>query len=108
MLQKSESSFHSSGPATEILSGRASLSIAFVRRSECAVPLLAHSIRAPPPPPLSGRVLLRHDKPLHRTAQADHLKHVPAYLKDPSIVSGERSFLREHRFLCILQGLVKA
>ncbi|KAG1675398.1 hypothetical protein FOA52_012317 [Chlamydomonas sp. UWO 241] len=32
------------------------------------------------------RQLLRHDKPLHKTPQAAHLKHVPAYLKDPSII----------------------
>ena len=29
--------------------------------------------------------LLQHDKPLHRTAPAAHLKHIPAYLKDPTV-----------------------
>ena len=29
--------------------------------------------------------LLQHDKPLHRTAPAPHLKHIPLYLKDPSV-----------------------
>eukprot|EP00955_Chlamydomonas_euryale_P094379 364852-Chlamydomonas_euryale.AAC.1 len=32
------------------------------------------------------RELLRHDNPLHRHQTAAHLKHVPAYLKDPSII----------------------
>lgn len=32
--------------------------------------------------------LLRHDKPLHASAQAPHLKHIPAYLRDPSMVQG--------------------
>lgn len=36
------------------------------------------------------KVLLRHDKPLHKAAQAPHLRHIPAYLKDPSIIT-ERS-----------------
>lgn len=34
-------------------------------------------------------MLLRHDKPIHRKQlqQMGHLKHVPAYLKDPSVVA---------------------
>ncbi|GAX72585.1 hypothetical protein CEUSTIGMA_g41.t1 [Chlamydomonas eustigma] len=38
------------------------------------------------------KTLLRHDKPLHKTVQAAHLKHVPAYLKDPSVIT-ERSWV---------------
>ena len=38
--------------------------------------------------------LLRHDKPLHKIVQAPHLKHVPAYLKDASIISADRSFVK--------------
>jgi ATP-dependent RNA helicase DDX56/DBP9 len=38
--------------------------------------------------------LLRHDKPLHKLVQAPHLKHVPAYLKDTSIISKDRSFVK--------------
>lgn len=33
--------------------------------------------------------LLRHDKPLHKTGQAPHLKHIPAYLRDPAMVTGK-------------------
>lgn len=38
--------------------------------------------------------LLRHDKPLHKIVQAPHLKHVPAYLKDSSVISKDRSFVK--------------
>lgn len=38
--------------------------------------------------------LLRHDKPLHKIVPAPHLKHVPAYLKDASIISADRSFVK--------------
>uniref|UniRef100_A0A7S0S3C6 RNA helicase n=1 Tax=Chlamydomonas leiostraca TaxID=1034604 RepID=A0A7S0S3C6_9CHLO len=37
------------------------------------------------------RTLLRHDKALHKTPQAAHLKHVPAYLRAPGTVA-EKSF----------------
>lgn len=35
-------------------------------------------------------MLLRHDKPLAAAPAASHLKHLPAYLKDPSLIT-ERS-----------------
>ncbi|GLC37850.1 hypothetical protein PLESTB_001483000 [Pleodorina starrii] len=36
------------------------------------------------------KVLLRHDKPLAAAPAATHLKHLPAYLKDPALIT-ERS-----------------
>ncbi|MEW5299598.1 MAG: hypothetical protein WDW36_002597 [Sanguina aurantia] len=36
------------------------------------------------------RLLLRHDKALHKAPQAPHLKHIPAYIRDPSVIT-ERS-----------------
>ncbi|KAG2498899.1 hypothetical protein HYH03_003090 [Edaphochlamys debaryana] len=33
------------------------------------------------------KVLLRHDKPLASAPAASHLKHLPAYLKDPSLIT---------------------
>lgn len=35
--------------------------------------------------------LLRHDKPLAKAASAPHLKHLPAYLRDPAAMSGVSS-----------------
>jgi ATP-dependent RNA helicase DDX56/DBP9 len=36
--------------------------------------------------------LLKHDKPMHRKAgNAPHLKHVPAYLKDPAAVAAAQA-----------------
>ncbi|KAL6753625.1 DEAD-domain-containing protein [Haematococcus lacustris] len=32
------------------------------------------------------RALLRHDKTLHKVVQAPHLSHIPAYLKDASLI----------------------
>lgn len=32
--------------------------------------------------------LLKHDKPLSRTAPPAHLKHLPAYLRDPGAANG--------------------
>ena len=32
--------------------------------------------------------LLKHDKPLAKAAAPSHLKHIPAYLKDPAAASG--------------------
>mmetsp|Transcript_15453 Transcript_15453/g.41851 ORF Transcript_15453/g.41851 Transcript_15453/m.41851 type:complete len:698 (+) Transcript_15453:110-2203(+) len=37
------------------------------------------------------RQLLRHDKPLHKTPQAPHLRHMPAYLKDPNLIKAKSS-----------------
>uniref|UniRef100_A0A383WG42 RNA helicase n=1 Tax=Tetradesmus obliquus TaxID=3088 RepID=A0A383WG42_TETOB len=38
------------------------------------------------------RALLKHDKPMHRKAgNAPHLKHVPAYLKDPAAVAAAQA-----------------
>lgn len=38
------------------------------------------------------QALLKHDKPMHRKAgNAPHLKHVPAYLKDPAAVAAAQA-----------------
>ena len=50
--------------------------------------------------------LLKHDKPLAKTASASHLKHLPAYLRDAAGMTkashagntgrGERSSVHDH------------
>ncbi len=48
--------------------------------------------------PTANQALLRHDKPMHRKQlqQMTHLKHVPAYLKDPALAAaGGRSSVGE-------------
>jgi ATP-dependent RNA helicase DDX56/DBP9 len=65
-----------------------------VRFNDAPTPTCHTHLSHPPPTPslpqrlkeyfedhAADKVLLRHDKPLHKTVQAPHLKHVPAYLK---------------------------
>lgn len=46
--------------------------------------------------------LLRHDKPLHRAPPPAHLKHLPAYLKDPDTAAVQQDGSTRRGAPCLL------